>query len=40
MRNIRLRMATRFLRAFVMARHDPDQNQRAEMEFGGWPLSK
>jgi len=38
MRYIRLRMATRFLRAFVMARHDPDQ--RGDMEFGGWPISK
>jgi len=37
MRYIRLRMATRFLRAFVMARH-PDQ--RADVEFGGWPISK
>jgi len=38
MRYIRLRMATRFLRSFVMARHDTDQ--RSEIEFGGWPISK
>ncbi|KAI6154616.1 chaperonin 10-like protein [Pisolithus tinctorius] len=39
MRYIRLRMATRFLRSFVMARHI-ELDRRAEMEYGGWPFGK
>lgn len=39
MRYIRLRMATRFLRSFVMARHI-ELDRRAEMEYGGWPFDK
>lgn len=39
MRYLRLRMATRFLRSFVMARHI-ELDRRAEMEYGGWHICK